>query len=49
MAPTKRNIEQFPLDFMFQLTAEKFANLRSQFVPQVLAVVVTLSLDLDRA
>ena len=28
----KRNIERFPLDFMFQLTADEFANLRSQFV-----------------
>jgi hypothetical protein len=29
---TKRNLERFPADFMFQLTAEEFANLRSQFV-----------------
>lgn len=28
----KRNIERFPTDFMFQLSAEEFANLRSQFV-----------------
>ena len=28
----KRNIERFPADFMFQLSAEEFANLRSQFV-----------------
>jgi hypothetical protein len=28
----KRNIERFPEDFMFQLTAEEFANLKSQFV-----------------
>ena len=27
----KRNAEKFPADFMFQLTAEEFANLRSQF------------------
>lgn len=26
-----RNTERFPLDFMFQLTAEEFANLKSQF------------------
>jgi len=26
-----RNIERFPEDFMFQLTAEEFANLKSQF------------------
>jgi hypothetical protein len=26
----KRNIERFPEDFMFQLSAEEFANLRSQ-------------------
>jgi ORF6N domain len=26
----KRNAEKFPTDFMFQLTAEEFANLRSQ-------------------
>ena len=28
----KRNIERFPEDFMFQLSAEEFANLKSQFV-----------------
>ncbi len=28
----KRNLERFPADFMFQLDAEEFANLRSQFV-----------------
>jgi len=28
----KRNIERFPADFMFQLTAEEWANLRSQIV-----------------
>lgn len=28
----KRNIERFPADFMFQLTAEEVALLRSQFV-----------------
>ena len=28
----KRNIQRFPDDFMFQLTAEEFANLKSQFV-----------------
>jgi hypothetical protein len=28
----KRNIERFPSDFMFQLTREEFANLKSQFV-----------------
>ena len=28
----KRNIERFPADFMFQLSADEFANLRSQFV-----------------
>ncbi len=28
----KRNIERFPADFMFQLTAEEVARLRSQFV-----------------
>jgi hypothetical protein len=28
----KRNIERFPSDFMFQLTEEEFADLRSQFV-----------------
>jgi hypothetical protein len=27
-----RNISRFPLDFMFQLTAEEWANLRSQVV-----------------
>ena len=29
---TKRNRERFPADFMFQLTAAEFANLRSQIV-----------------
>jgi phage regulator Rha-like protein len=28
----KRNSERFPADFMFQLTKQEFANLRSQFV-----------------
>lgn len=28
----KRNIERFPEDFMFQLSVEEFANLRSQIV-----------------
>jgi ORF6N domain len=28
----KRNLERFPADFMFQLSTEEFANLRSQFV-----------------
>ena len=28
----KRNIDRFPLDFMFQLTKEEFENLKSQFV-----------------
>ena len=28
----RRNSERFPEDFMFQLTAEEFANLKSQFV-----------------
>lgn len=28
----KRNIERFPEDFMFQLSREEFANLKSQFV-----------------
>ena len=28
----KRNMERFPEDFMFELTDEEFANLRSQFV-----------------
>ena len=28
----KRNIERFPQDFMFQLSAKEFANLKSQFV-----------------
>jgi hypothetical protein len=28
----KRNLERFPEDFMFQLTQEEFAILRSQFV-----------------
>jgi hypothetical protein len=28
----KRNIDRFPLDFMFQITNQEFANLRSQIV-----------------
>ena len=28
----KRNIERFPSDFMFQLTNQEFANLKSQIV-----------------
>jgi hypothetical protein len=28
----KRNRERFPKDFMFQLSAKEFANLKSQFV-----------------
>ena len=28
----KRNIDRFPPEFMFQLTAEEFQNLKSQFV-----------------
>lgn len=28
----KRNVERFPRDFMFRLTAKEFENLRSQFV-----------------
>ena len=28
----KRNVERFPEDFMFQLSPEEFANLKSQFV-----------------
>ena len=28
----KRNLERFPADFMFQLTAQEFDHLRSQFV-----------------
>ncbi|MBN2397124.1 MAG: ORF6N domain-containing protein [Deltaproteobacteria bacterium] len=28
----KRNVERFPDDFMFQLTKDEFATLRSQFV-----------------
>lgn len=28
----KRNLERFPTDFMFQLSTDEFANLRSQFV-----------------
>jgi ORF6N domain len=28
----KRNIERFPADFMFQLSGQEFANLKSQIV-----------------
>jgi hypothetical protein len=32
MQQVQRNAERFPPDFMFQLNAEEFANLKSQFV-----------------
>jgi len=32
MQAIKRNIERFPKDFMFQLSPQEFANLKSQFV-----------------
>ena len=32
MQAVKRNIGRFPADFMFQLTDQEFANLKSQFV-----------------
>jgi ORF6N domain len=32
MQQVQRNIERFPADFMFQLNAEEFDNLKSQFV-----------------
>jgi len=32
MQAVKRNIERFPLDFMFQLSTEEFQNLKSQIV-----------------
>jgi len=32
MQAVKRNIERFPADFMFQLTVQEFANLKSQIV-----------------
>ena len=32
MQQVQRNIERFPADFMFQLSAEEFAGLKSQFV-----------------
>jgi hypothetical protein len=32
MQAVKRNIERFPVDFMFQLPMEEFQNLKSQFV-----------------
>jgi len=32
MQAVKRNIERFPRDFMFQLSAAEFANLKSQIV-----------------
>ncbi|MGB7650726.1 MAG: ORF6N domain-containing protein [Gallionella sp.] len=39
----KRNIERFPEDFMFQLTADEYANLKSQFETSSLrSQIVTL-------
>jgi hypothetical protein len=32
MQAVKRNLERFPVDFMFQLSAEEFQNLKSQIV-----------------
>ena len=35
----KRNIKRFPDDFMFQLTNQEFANLKSQFVISSLQIL----------
>ena len=32
MQAVKRNMERFPMDFMFQLSTEEFQNLKSQIV-----------------
>ena len=32
MQAVQRNIDRFPQDFLFQLTDQEFANLKSQFV-----------------
>ena len=39
----RRNIERFPEDFMFQLTPEEFADLRSQFVTSSLRSQIATS------
>ncbi|MCX7193878.1 MAG: ORF6N domain-containing protein [Proteobacteria bacterium] len=39
----KRNIERFPEDFMFQLSAEEFANLRSQSDTSTLRSQIVIS------
>lgn len=39
----RRNSERFPEDFMFQLTAEEFANLKSQFVTSSLRSQIATS------
>jgi hypothetical protein len=39
----RRNQERFPEDFMFQLTAEEFANLKSQFVTSSLRSQIATS------
>lgn len=40
----KRNRERFPDDFMFQLTAEEFANLKSQIVTSSAPVIANQSI-----
>ena len=35
IALVKRNLDRFPEDFMFQLTAKEFAHLRFHSAPQV--------------
>lgn len=41
----KRNIERFPEDFMFQLTRQEYANLRSQFVTSSLEITENKEVD----
>jgi hypothetical protein len=38
----KRNAEKFPADFMFQLTQEEFANLRSQIATSSFPILLLL-------
>ena len=39
----KRNLAKFPADFMFTLTAEEFAALRSQFATEVVCAGQVIS------
>ena len=41
----KRNLERFPLDFMFQLTKDEYEVLRSQIVTSKIYEAISLLMD----